>query len=201
MIVALIPAGGQSRRMGQPKLLLPLGGQTVLERVIHTLHQSGIKNTLVVTTRRIPRLAEVATTAGAGVVTLPADTPDMRATVDFGLTWIAQNWSPAPSDAWLLVPADHPTLEVSVIQQLLAAAGANQGHSIFVPTHGGNRGHPTLVRWEHVAVIRSFPPDRGLNEYFRANAAQMLEVPVESPKILCDLDTAEDYERLLQEFG
>jgi hypothetical protein len=37
--------------------------------------------------------------------------------------------------------------------------------------------------------------------YLRAQAAETLEVPVAGEGVLCDLDTAEDYERLRGLFG
>src|SRR5947209_8500903 len=120
MIVALVAAGGQSRRMGQPKLLLPLGRQTILERVIHTIRQAGIERILVVANGQVPELTTIAQSAGATVHALTEPTPDMRATVELGLTWIERTWSPADRDCWLLVPADHPALEPDVIRQLRA---------------------------------------------------------------------------------
>ena len=45
---ALLPAAGKSARMGRPKLELPLGGRTVLERVLDTLHAAQIADVLVV---------------------------------------------------------------------------------------------------------------------------------------------------------
>jgi molybdenum cofactor cytidylyltransferase len=196
MIVALLPACGQSRRMGRPKLLLPIGTQTVLEGVIQAVRTADIDRVLVVTTDIVPQLAQVAAGAGAAVATLAEETADMRATVEIGLKWIEETWSPEPADTWLLVPADHPTLDASVIRQLLAAEQANPLQSVFVPTYDGRRGHPTLIRWQHVAAIRAFPPGQGLNHYFRRQVDQVCEVPVDSATVLCDLDTPEDYARL-----
>ncbi len=48
-ISAIIPAAGQSKRMGQPKLLLPWGSTTVLGKVIETVQAAGIEDILVVT--------------------------------------------------------------------------------------------------------------------------------------------------------
>jgi molybdenum cofactor cytidylyltransferase len=151
----------------------------------------------VVATARVPSLKDVAINAGAAVADLVNDTPEMRTTIDVGLQWIENHWSPNPADSWLLIPADHPVLETRVIQGLMAAEQVNPRQSIFVPTYNRKRGHPTLVRWQHVSAIRGFPAGRGLNEFFRANAGQVVEVPVESPGILCDLDTPEDYARFL----
>ena len=48
-ISAIILAAGQSKRMGQPKMLLPWENTTVLGKVIETIQQAGIEDILVVT--------------------------------------------------------------------------------------------------------------------------------------------------------
>src|SRR5262249_39793990 len=122
-------------------------------------------------------------------------------TVEQGLAWLEHHLQPHPEEGWLLVPADHPTLRAGVIRRLAEARLASPGHSIFVPTHQGRRGHPTLLAWKHVARIRTLPRGAGLNAYTRACALEVLEVPVDAPAVLCDLDTPEDYERLLRGGG
>lgn len=49
MITALILAAGQSKRMGQPKMLLPWSEKTVLEQVVHTFKSAGVEDILVIT--------------------------------------------------------------------------------------------------------------------------------------------------------
>jgi molybdenum cofactor cytidylyltransferase len=198
MSYALIPAAGHSRRMGRPKLALPLGGRTVLEHVLAALRDAGVEHTLVVLGPHVAELGPIAAAAGADVQQLTTATPDMRATVEEGMRWLEERWQPRPEDCWLLVPADHPTLSGEVVHRLSAARQRNPGHSIFVPTHGSKRGHPTLLAWKHVAGIRAHPAGEGLNTYVRGRAGETVEVPVDDPAILWDLDTPADYERLLR---
>ena len=49
MISAIILAAGESKRMGQPKMLLPWGKTTVLGHVLSTFQEAGIEDLLVVT--------------------------------------------------------------------------------------------------------------------------------------------------------
>lgn len=194
---ALIPAAGKSTRMGRPKLALPLGERTVLQCVIATLRQAGIRDMLVVVGPHVSVLAELARAAGADVHLLEHETEDMRATVEEGLTWIARHWSPIEEDGWLLLPADHPTLDSAVVRALLEARQQSQDKSLFIPTYEGRRGHPTWIAWKHVAAIQGFPRGTGLNHFFRTRSDETQEVPVDSPSILWDLDTPADYEKLL----
>lgn len=196
MIVAVAPAAGHSSRMGRPKLSLPLGDRTVLEHVVAALRSGGADHVVVVVGPHVPELVPLATAAGAEVCRLTEPTPDMRSTLEHGLRWVEERHSPRPEDAWLLAPADHPTLDPSVVLTLLEAFIANPTNSILIPTHNGRRGHPALMGWHHVAGIRAVPPDRGINAFFREHPNDVREVPVSTPGVLCDLDTPEDYERL-----
>jgi molybdenum cofactor cytidylyltransferase len=195
-VFALIPAAGKSTRMGRPKLALPLGDRTVLEQVVAALRRSDLDRILVALGPQTPGLANLARTAGAEVLELPSATADMRATVERGMDWIEQHWHPDADHGLLLCPADHPLLDATVVEELLAARHQHPAATIFIPTFEGKRGHPVLFGWSHVPSIRALPPDQGLNSYFRLHISETQEVPVASPDILCDLDTPEDYERL-----
>jgi molybdenum cofactor cytidylyltransferase len=183
--------------MGRPKLALLLGGRTVLERVLDAFRLAHIEKTLVVLAPHNEALQTPALAAGAEVSLLPEATPDMRATIEKGLTWLEQNCRPEDQDGWLLAPADHPLLEPAVIDALVQVWRDTQA-TLLIPTYGGKRGHPALIGWNHVRSIRALPADQGLNSYLRQHAAETVEVPVASADILCDLDTPEDYERLVQ---
>jgi molybdenum cofactor cytidylyltransferase len=196
----LIPAAGKSRRMGRPKLLLPLGETTVLEHALSAVRSAGVAKVLVVVAPHATELAHLAESAGAHVLRLKEETPDMRATCAHGLAWIEEHFQPGPEDGWLLLPADHPTVRAEVVRSLLTAAQENADKAIAVPTFQGRRGHPTWLRWTHVAAIRSLSPEQGLNAFIRARAVETLELAWPSDEILRDLDTPEDYARLLREY-
>jgi molybdenum cofactor cytidylyltransferase len=197
MIFAVIPAAGKSTRMGRPKLALPLGNRTILEHVIRALQQAPVEHILVVAGPHVPELATLAQTAGARVLLLEEETPDMRTTVEKGLRWLEKHLHPKTEDCWLLVPGDHPTLAPAVVSQLIVARAAHPDRSIVVPIFQGKRGHPALLAWKHFAGISRFSADLGLNAYLREHAEETLEIAVRSD-VLVDLDTLEDYDRLLR---
>jgi molybdenum cofactor cytidylyltransferase len=195
---AVIPGGGQSRRMGRPKLTLPLAGRPILDHVIGACRAAGIDAILVVIGPHVPQLVDIAQNAGGHPLLLREPTTDMRATVEVGLQWIEDNYRPSPDDDWLLIPADHPTLDPGVVRQLLQARASYPEQSIFIPTWQGKRGHPPLIGWQHVAGMRALPAGQGLHIYLRQQPAATREVPVDSPDVLVDLDTPDDYQQLLE---
>jgi molybdenum cofactor cytidylyltransferase len=201
MTMALLPAGGLSARMGQPKLLLPFRGQTILHAVVGAFREAGVGKVLVVATPLVPELAKVANGAGARALVLDQPTPDMRATVDQGLAWIERHWQPVSTDWWFLCPADHPAIHPDVMRAMLRVAKDEDAASVLRPVRGGQRGHPILVRWSEVQGLRAFPADQGLNAYFRSMPQLVREVEVVEAAGFADLDTPEDYQRLLLEDG
>lgn len=193
MTFAIVPAAGHSTRMGRPKLSLPLADRTVIEHVVTALRAGGVDRVLVVVGPHVSELAALASTAGADVLQLAEPTPDMRSTVERGLDWIESHFRPRPDDPWLLVPADHPTMDARLIRDVLTA---HVDGSIVVPFHAGRRGHPTRFAWTHAAGIRALPPGQGINAFVREHAAEVFELPVSTAEVLIDLDTPEDYARL-----
>lgn len=196
---AVIPAAGRSRRMGEPKLTLPLGDRSVIRHLLDALDRPGIAARVVVMRRDDDALkGEVAKTQ-AVIVQPDVDPPDMRASVQHALDHIAANFEPADNDAWLLVPADHPAIESQIIDWLLAR-WAETTADILIPTANGRRGHPTLFRWSLAEAVREIPADQGLNALVARFADTIEEFPVDGSGILTDIDTPEDYTRLRNRF-
>ena len=197
---ALIPAAGRSRRMGTPKLLLDVAGQTVMARLLRALADGGIHDRwVVVHPDDIALLSEIECHDGNPLIPVTPP-PDMRASTAFGLAAVKKLFQdvgkvPLADEPWLLVPADHPVLLPETVTALLAAARNNPG-KILIPTCRGRHGHPTVFAWRHALEVSEIPADRGFNWIVRQHAADVLEVPIENEGVLLDLDTPEDYERL-----
>jgi molybdenum cofactor cytidylyltransferase len=199
-LFAVIPAAGHSRRMGQPKLLLPLGGTSVIERVLTVLDHPAIAARCVVVRAGDASLAETVRQAGGLVLHPPHDPPDMRTSVSFAIETIQRDFSPREDDGWLLVPADHPVLDRNLIE-LLIGAWQRDRPLILVPRVGDRRGHPTLFRWSLAREVPNIPEDLGLNWLLSEHASEVSELFVEGEAALTDLDTLEDYERLRRLWG
>src|SRR5260370_29721576 len=99
MPYALIPAAGRSRRMGRPKVSLPLGGRTVLEHVIAALQEAAIADILVVLGPHVAEMSPLLHRAGARVLVPAEETHTMRTTVEQGLTWLEHRYQPGPTDS------------------------------------------------------------------------------------------------------
>ncbi len=196
-VFAVIPAAGLSRRMGRPKLLLTIGGCSVISRLLETLAVAGVTASVVVGRRGDADLWREVEHTAALAVRPDVDPPEMRVSVEHALAAIQQRWQPSEDDGWLLVPADHPVLDAVVVGELIAHWRASKAE-ILIPTYRGERGHPTLLRWSLAAEVLRIPSDRGLNWLVRSNPARVTEIEVTSDAVVMDLDTPEDFERLLR---
>jgi molybdenum cofactor cytidylyltransferase len=195
MISAIVPVAGLSSRMGGPlpKPLLPWGASTVIETVVSTLLPAGVAEVIVVTGHQ--REAIEAALAGQAVrcVHNPAyANGEMLASIQTGLA--AAN--PAGAGA-LLALADQPQMQLAVVQQVLRAFDASGGQALVIPSYALRRGHPILLpRWLWSEVL-ALPAGATLRSVIRRHAAAIRYVEVDTPSVLADLDTPEQYAEAL----
>lgn len=186
--------------MGVPKLLLEVAGKPVIARLIEALLTGGVDSVHILVREEDTSLRDLLANQPVTVALAPNGTPDMRRSVELLLQTIQQDQQPQAGDAWLLCPADHPILAADVITELLAAR-SNHPAAILVPVCGQRRGHPTLFPWPIAAAVNSIPAGQGINWLLREQSLPVVEVPVTTRSILLDLDTPEDYRRLLEDSG
>ncbi|WP_169976107.1 nucleotidyltransferase family protein [Tautonia rosea] len=194
MIAALVPSAGQSRRMGRPKLTLPLAeGGVVIARVVSALRIGGADRVLVIAPPRSePGSAELldqAREAGAETLELPDVTPEMRATVEAGLDLLETG--PLPSSV-LICPGDSVGLTPGLVTAVVDGMRRHP-QSIVVPVFKTRRGHPLGLPWPLACAIRELPSDVGINALRNQFADRVVLLDVSEPGTAEDLDTPDDY--------
>ena len=199
-LVAIVPAAGHSRRMGAPKLLLPLGGRPVIARLVQALDHPSVLDVLVVIRADDSELAAAAESAGAVVVCRDEDPADMKASVVYGLDEMRRRWPGEEVGGWMLVPGDHPVLDAGLVGEVAEAWLATRP-AVLVPTSGGRRGHPTVFDVELAQQVSSIPPDAGLNHLVAGYGERVEEFELGRPEVLWDLDTPEQYAELCRRFS
>lgn len=152
MITGVILAGGLAKRMGGgDKCLLPLGGQTLLQRSIERaqpqvneliLNANG--NSLRFARSRLPVIAD-----------LYRGYPGPLAGIHAALTFMNER---NPDNEWLVSFAcDTPFFPRDMVQQLLAAAGDSQ----LIVARSNGRTHPIFALW-HASLLSKV--EQGLNQ-------------------------------------
>lgn len=190
---AILPAAGRSRRMGRPKLLLPVGGVPLLNRVLDAWLDAGLTGVVVVVHPEDEPLARLVERSAAELVVPAIPPPDMKASLAHGVQYLAKRFSPGAGDVWLTAPADMPRLTAAVIRRVLAAWRPGESR-VLVPVCRGRRGHPIVLPWRLAAEVPRLAADEGLNALVARHG--VYEVPLDNDAILSDLDTPDDYRAL-----
>ncbi len=186
-ITAIILAAGQSRRMGQPKMLLPWGGITVLGKVIETLQAAGLEELVVVTGGAREQVEAIVGGSARVVFNVEYSNSEMLSSIQCGLGAIKPE-----AQAALICLGDQPQVRVGSVQVILQEYEST-GASLIVPSYQMKRGHPWLVGrelWNEILEMRSPESPR---EFLNRHAKEIKYINVDTPSILTDLDTPEDY--------
>lgn len=189
-MAAIVLAAGESSRMGRPKPLLPLNGDTFLGHLLKEIDASSVSTTLVV----LGHHPEVVVAAHPEVEPISVINPNYTlgqlSSLQVGLAGVGD------ADAALLCLADHPFVTTEVIEAVIEAFEST-GRPIVVPTYQGRRGHPTLFARSVFDELRAAPLDQGARVVVWAHANEVLEVPTTENGIVADIDTPQQYETWL----
>jgi molybdenum cofactor cytidylyltransferase len=188
MIWAIVLAAGESRRMGQPKLLLPFGGKTVIEAVLDSVKASPAGRILVVVGAEAAPVEDKAKKYGALVTINPDYRSGMLSSVQCGFLQL-----PPEAEAALVFLADQPAIKPCVAEALVKAF-KDTSRGIIVPIFDRRRGHPVLISTQYRTEIGTLDREVGLRQLLDRHPQDILEIPVDDPAVLRDLDTPEDYE-------
>jgi molybdopterin-guanine dinucleotide biosynthesis protein A len=182
----LLLAGGESRRMGRPKALLPAGGVTLIEWVAARLAPAFAG--LLVAARR-PEQVPAALRPRLVHDRHPGAGP--LAGVEAGL-------AASSHDVVVAVACDMPNVTADLVRRLALAAGAEPGLDAAVPRVGG-RPEPACAAYRRSAA----EPIRAALDAGRFKAADVLAglrvrwLDGEDEALFANLNTAEDYRRFL----
>jgi len=192
VIWAMILAAGESRRMGQPKLLLPFGEKTIIETIVEKVVSSRVDNTLVVLGSEREEVEQKIKNFPVQVA-FNADYPNgMLSSVLCGLRTL-----PEDTQAVVVVLGDQPSVSKEVIDKIVDAY-QKTGKGIVLPVFKKERGHPVIIDMKYKDEIERLSPDIGLRGTVYSHPEDILEVEVDTPNILKDIDDEADYKRELK---
>lgn len=188
MISAIVLAAGESKRMMQPKMLLPWGETTVLGRVLSVLRSAGVEDVITVTGGFREQVEAVAQQHGSRVVFNKEFVGnEMLSSIQCGLREMK-----AEAEAALICLGDQPQVQERSVR-MVRERFVNGKSRLVVPSYQMRRGHPWLVSrplWEEILMMKSPQSPR---DFMNAHAHEITYVDVDNPSILQDLDTPEDY--------
>ena len=193
MISAIILAAGQSKRIGQPKMLLPWGRVTVIERVVSVFASAGIEDILVITGGDNERVFEIVLRCSKyypvrSTHNQEYQNREMLSSIQCGLRYL----SGESIEAAMIGLGDQPQVHAENVRTVYNAFLRTK-NELVVPSFRMRRGHPWLVARSLWDEILEMGPEQTARDFLNRHAKKIHYVDVESPSILADLDTLEDY--------
>jgi molybdenum cofactor cytidylyltransferase len=204
--------------MGRAKAALPLGqtGETVVSRVIRTLLQGGVPDVVVVSGAHVdavraamPAFAEATAgkpgTARARVVEHAGWQDGQLSSLLAGLAAIDEPLL----EAALVSPVDVPLVQAATVSAVIEAwrrtrapivrpiEGATGASGATGATGAVRHGHPVIFDRSVFEDLRAADSSVGAKAVFARHRDRVLNVEVKDPGAFEDIDTPEDYEKVL----
>jgi nicotine blue oxidoreductase len=183
-VAGILLAAGQGSRLGRPKALVEVGGESLARRGVALLRDGGVAPIVVVT--------------GAVAVDLPGvlavHNPDWRSGMGSSL---AAGLATVPDScaAAVIALVDQPLIGPEAVRRLIAAYAAGAG--VAVAAYQGVPRNPVLLARPHwPAVVALAVGDAGARPFLRAHPELVTLVECGDTGRPDDLDTRSDLDRL-----
>jgi len=192
---AVILAAGLSSRMESPKVILPMGGETVIEKVIGLFRRAAISEVLVVLGHEAERVSPyLKKNRGIRWVINEDYRSGMFSSIQKGAASID-----GKCRGFFVIPADMPLVKTETLTMLMAAFQDDR-ECVIRPCHKKRRGHPPLISASLITAILDFNGAGGLRAFFARAENLIIDIECDDPGIFIDVDTPEDYRKALYYF-
>lgn len=189
-VAAVVLAAGMSRRMGTPKQLLRMGGETILERTLKNVRASNVSEIILVLGHVAEDVQKTIPVQGLKVVINPDYERGMGTSLRSGLAAVSPD-----ARAAIIVLADQPWVGAETLDRLIACHQERKPQ-ILVPIYKGFRGNPVLLDRSVFAEVQALNGDVGCRAIFGNHTEGIVKLPVDDPGILLDIDSRDDFDKL-----
>ncbi len=182
----IILAGGESKRMGFPKLLLPFdSGKTFIEQIVKVYSTVMQGSIVLVLNDAVLNQYKNYFEQLQGIRIVPNTHPELGRTfsIKLGLETVHEN-------RIFIQNADNPFVNASVLQDMLAMKPIDGYVSTRVSDKGG---HPVLLCGNEIAAIKESGTDRSLKSIL-ANQNR-IDYATRDQSVLYNIDTPEEYKK------
>lgn len=188
-VAAVVLAAGSSKRMGTNKLLLDLGGETVVRRTLRAVLESGLHPVIVVLGHEADRVEADLQGLDCRPVVNPRYAKGASTSLGTGVAQV-----PAEASALVVVLADMPFVTAAMLRTLVDRHRTT-GAAVVVSRYGDVEAPPTLFDRSVFPELTSLTGDRCGRPVARRHEHEGAVVtwPADA---LQDLDVAADYERV-----
>ncbi|MFP4323029.1 MAG: selenium cofactor biosynthesis protein YqeC [Anaerolineales bacterium] len=195
-IGAIVLAGGMSRRMGQPKQLLPWGKSTVIATLTGRLLPLRFADIVVVTGHAHNAVRQAIAPSGVrSVHNTDYETGEMLSSLQTGL----QAFGPDIA-ACMIFLGDQPQINARLVHQMMLAYAQGEG-DIVAPSYMRRRGHPILIDRRFWRELLELPAGSAPRDVVNRYNDQIAYILTDDINVLEDMDTPEQYRAALKRAG
>jgi molybdenum cofactor cytidylyltransferase len=191
-VCGLVLGAGGSKRLGQPKQLLPFGDGTLLGHTLGTARACNFDQLVVPIGGAADEVRERVDLTGAEVVVNYAYGSGCSSSIAAALSAVDPR-----CEVLVLMLGDQPGVSPATVQALLDGRG---DAPLAVCRYDDGRGHPLAFDRSVFPQLADLHGDKGVWRLLDERADAVVEVPVPGP-IPLDVDTPEDYEAVLAAAG
>jgi molybdenum cofactor cytidylyltransferase len=184
-VAAIVLAAGASRRLGQPKQLLMLGGETMIERVIRLAHEAGATPVIAVLGAQHELIREAIRSSNSTSVINSAWEQGISTSIQAGLAALEES-APQATGA-LVLACDQPRLSAGHLRAMLEVFGAQAAPAIVASAYKGVLGVPAVFPREVFAELRALSGDKGARALLMQPPCPLVALPFPGGEIDIDL--------------
>ena len=188
MISGILLAAGDSKRMGEPKALLPYDGITFIDSILNKFSGIGCKPIITILGAAAELICQKTQVNTFQCFNNPNPEDGQLSSLQ-----IAIGHLPKESIGFVLALVDHPLVELETYQKLYKMAKANPDN-IIIPEFHGQKGHPVYFGRPFFDSILHLPLTDGARVVIHEHPDDVMYLPVEDQGILKDIDTPNDYQ-------
>ena len=177
--------------MGQPKALLPIDGQTFIERIVAALKQSGLERIVVVLGFNAEEMRPIIAHLPVEIVINPDYQLGQLSSLQAAIRHLESDQN---CDGMLAHLVDHPYIDSDLVRVMIQRFNDSR-KLIVVPRHQGKRGHPVIFSRKLFQELLDAPMDLGAKAVVNAHRDETLEIDTDDKGITLDIDTPELYRR------
>jgi CTP:molybdopterin cytidylyltransferase MocA len=187
-VAAVIVAAGASRRLGQPKQLVMVDGEPLLQRAIRCAGEAGASPIFVVLGAYRDRVETAIDFGGAAIVVNDDWEEGLASSIRAGVR--AAEIDTADAAGLLLMTCDQPRVTEEHLRQMIDKFDAQLERILITSTYAGVRGIPAIFPREAHGELLALRGDKGARALLQKPLWHVIEVPLEGGEI--DIDSPDD---------